>query len=479
MQSKKAPLTISRRQALVGAGSVMFAASAAGMFACSKTPEAPDLLVQDSLISDDNFIDMMAYEAVDVDAMLENTYHLPLGSVLFATSENYGAVLSQNDVAVPISQIGLLNLKSGDYSVIHKTPTSAQGYEFMDVRTSDDLMVWTELNFHTSEWALFAQNHNAGQALGEITKLDQGDKNTLIPNFAVWRHQVYWQRMPNPNGDHKTQDSILFMWSINDANAKEIWRSSGHFATPPTLSKDFLVITPRVLNQQGTHYGVTGINCVSNKMFDQFVLPKSVKPSTATYLDGNFAISNEASYGFGGLLGSMGTFLGRGGKQFLACTREPYATAVQTGNRICIKNRGSMLIFNPQNESFYRLPATNNSMEWGDFPAAEGLCNKLFVYATTKDPQTGLPAEVTVRSFVFPEAGAQSEDGKSDKEPAQIYHQAPITVVNPDGTQTTINPEMDAFVVKDPSAIPDDSENTTTPESEAETSSTNETEPAQ
>lgn len=442
---------ISRRSIIVGAGaSALLAGSGAiGLVACNKTKHEDASDASANLIDKDNFENMMKYDIASVDAVLEHEYELPLGSRVHVSANRFGAVITRNEEAIPLSFLGLFDFQTGSYHKTHEEASSQEGnFTLFDMRASDDMLAWLELDFDTQDWVLYTQNHSNGKRTGKVLKLDAGTKDITPPAFSIWRHKVYWQVIPSADGAKKSNNSLLYVWEDGKSSGVEIWKSYGHFATPPAISGDTLVICPRLQLENSKLYAPTAINCANDQMFDQYKMPGGVSPSMASYLDKKFALAIEASYGFGGLLGSMGTYFGREGTRFLGCSREPYAQAVQVGERYCIKNRGSMLVFHPDAKSYYRLPAVNNSTDWGDFPANEGLSHKLVVYATVKDAQSGLPSHVALRIYSFPKNTGEARQ-HTDRENHQVYEQAPITVVNPDGSQTTINPGNEAFTIHD------------------------------
>ena len=442
---------LTRRSLVVGASLSALAAGSGvvGLVACSKHKDKEEASTQGQIIEKDNFENMMEYETVSPDAILEHEYELPLGSRVHLSADRYAAIITRNEKAVPLSSLALFDFQTGSYHITHKEAASKDGnYTLFDMRASDDMVVWLELDFDTQNWALYTQTHASGRPTGEVLKLDAGSSDFNPPDFTVWRHKVYWQISPNAEGPKKSENSLLYCWELGQAAGTELWRSYGRFATIPVISKDSLVICPRLQTEGSKLYAPTAINCSNNQMFDQLQMPGGVSPSMTNYVTDRFAIAIEASYNFGGLLGTMGTYFGREGFKFIGCGREPYAQPVQVGSRLCIKNRGSLLIFDPDSKSYYRLPATNNSTDWGDFPASEGSDDKLITYATVKNAQTGLPSHVSLRVYKLPNS-AQARREDKPQENQRVYEQAPITVVNPDGSQTTINPGTDAFMVQD------------------------------
>lgn len=402
--------SLTRRQIMKGAGAgaaASFAGSVAAFLSSCKKAVDDEASSQNTpaVIDESNYIDLMKFESRDPDINLLHTYHLPKGSVLHVSTPKQAAVLCRNDDSLVLSHAGIFSFSSGKYHTVIDKPTTSKekgAYSIYDVRCSDHLIVWSEVDYDTNAWELYCATLGDDLKASNTINLDSGDSSYLPADFETYGNHVYWQRCPNPSKDKKTEHSFLFRWTLGDNNGVKLIESPGIFATAPTISKDRITVTPRVNQEQGVYYGISVLNADTGELVTSMTMPKTVKPYAAVYADGRFGICIEASYNFGGLLGHLGTYLGHAQEKFYACMREPYTAPLVVSGRIVLKNRGSFLVFDRTDNTFFRLPATNNSLDWGDFNAQVGDADHLIVYATTKNPKTGEPSEVTVRVFEIP-----------------------------------------------------------------------------
>jgi hypothetical protein len=58
-------------------------------------------------------------------------------------------------------------------------------------------------------------------------------------------------------------------------------------------------------------------------------------------------------------------------------------------------------VIDTQQETYSILGATNRCLDYGEYPASEGICSTFVTFATVKDSATGHPSAVTVRSFAL------------------------------------------------------------------------------
>ncbi len=54
---------------------------------------------------------------------------------------------------------------------------------------------------------------------------------------------------------------------------------------------------------------------------------------------------------------------------------------------------------NTADETFSILSSADRSVDYGEFPARVGECDVFVTFATVKDPDTGYPSKVVVRTF--------------------------------------------------------------------------------
>ena len=160
-------------------------------------------------------------------------------------------------------------------------------------------------------------------------------------------------------------------------------------------------VPPRVRASEGTYYGVTAYSLSDDlkTKVDQLVMPASVRPFRAARVGDRFLVSVEASYSSGGLLGKMGTYMGTSSAGFTKLDREPSECGCGKDDVFVIKSNASYLVVDLAKKTYSALSAMDRSVDYGEFPARAGECDQFVTFSTVKDPDTGYPASVAVRTF--------------------------------------------------------------------------------
>ena len=393
---------VSRRSFVVGsalaAGAAMASISLAG---CSsddggkpKQTGEPQVITDDSKIV--NVIE--EYESADPSIAAQFAWDLPLGTVPFHCEGAWAALLQAPESARAVNTLGIISLASGARPTLVEKPTQGDAFGFHDVRCSEGAFAWVEMNYRTGDWVLVGQQLVNGQLAGEPVKLDSGNADWEPPRLAASGVAVIWQRMPFASGAKRSEFSHCYRWSVGDEEGKDLYESQGRFATWPRISNGVLTIAPRVRVDEGQFYGLTAIDLADGSQLDQLVMPETVSPFEAVYMDGTFAFSVEANYNSGGSLGKMGTFIGREGGPYVFLSREPLACVTGKGSRYVIKAQSSHFIVDTEAQTYAVLVAPDKSLDYGDYPASEGVTDRLVTYATVRG-DTGLPAAVRMRVF--------------------------------------------------------------------------------
>ena len=365
-----------------------------GQAAPTGTPQVVEDDSQATYVSDEFGTDAKVPEA-------SSTWTLPLGSVPFHSEGAYMALMQLSDTAATANKLGVMSLSSGTASTLLEAPSQGSRYEFFDVRCGESVFAWVEVNYSDRSWKLMAQPFSAGSLSGSPVQLDAGDSNYDPPKFAVRGASVVWQFMPSTSGGRTTEHSFCRMWTAGDDEGVQIWDSPGRFGAAPRISGGILTITPRVREDEGQFYGMTAVDLTDadRAQVDQLVLPQSVHPLEATYMGDRFAFCIEASYEGRGLLGQMGTFIGSEGGPYLVLSSEPLACVAGKGSRYFVKSQGSHVYIDAEAQQRGRLSSPNRALSYGDYPASEGVTDRFVTYATVRDEETGMPANVTVRLF--------------------------------------------------------------------------------
>ena len=396
---------LTRRSFLKGSAAAGIAAAAVTILpGCANSASQADAVPDPTVIPEEDGIDALeSFTYKDLAFTPGQTIELPLGSVLLPAEGNWIPVMSAGSSAMPMVKGAVLSLASGMLlDVVPQTLTVSPTNVIYDVRCSDDAYAWVELDMITRDWTLYGSRFSAGSLMGTTSMLAQGDKDWDPPAFCCTGSRVLWQVQPSLSGDKTSETSYAYLWNVGSSDAEAVVESHGRFATAPVPSGNTVTLTPRVRGDEGVFYGVTCYSLTDKlaTVIDQLVLPESVRPMSASRVGDRFVVSVEASYGSGGLLGEMGTFITGDNGKFVCMWREPAEGACGRGNTFIVKSRASYYTLNVRNRTYSFLPAIDRSVDYGEFPARMGEVIDTFVtYATVKDEKTGYPSRVIVRTF--------------------------------------------------------------------------------
>jgi hypothetical protein len=351
----------------------------------------------DILSSDDG------YKEVELPLEEQHRWTLPLGTVLRPAQGIWVPALTPGSTALPALKASTLNTETGVFRDLLTTLMMGDDPNtcLYDIRCSDKVFAWIEMDFLKRSWTLFAQEFAEGDPWGTAVKLWEGNRDWDPPHFVVAGNAVVWQVMPSLSGAKTTELSHCYLWRLGQADAQAVVKSPGRFAAPPAVSAGTITLCPRVKADKGIFYGITAYDLSDDMatIVDQLVMPQSVRPFRAVRMGERFAFSVEANSSTGGLLGSMGTYFGTGTGPFITLAREPAAQIAGTGERCIVKCRASYFVIDVEREEFSILPATNRCVDYGEFPASEGETSQFVTFATVKDEEAGYPSAVIARSF--------------------------------------------------------------------------------
>ena len=380
------------------------AASAATLLAgCSKkTGTSDDAAGEPQVIKDDSKIVSITeeYEAVDIDLKPTASWTLPLGTLLYYCDGGYAAAMMAPASALHANTLGVFNMGDGSLTPLIDDPVAGSGYAFYDVRATDSVFAWVEMNYANSSWKLYAQTLSGAALTGNAVELDRGGEDYDPPLFTAFDSSVIWYKMPSTGGNKTGSDSYCYRRSLDESKAEAIWKSTGRFASAPRVSDGILTISPRVRNDEGVYYGMTAIDLTdgNNTKRAQLVLPSSVSPFEAVYMGDTFVFSIEATYAGVGGLGNMGTYIGNEGGPYQFLSREPLACAAGRKGKYLVKVQASHFLIDTSAKTYGSLLSPDRALEYGDYPATAGKSNTFLTYATVRNSQ-GIPETVTVRLF--------------------------------------------------------------------------------
>ena len=170
---------VSRRKFLygaagVGAVAVVGAGVAVVRSRTDSSNEVDTLEVPESALTTLN--DMEVVDDYQQRVMLQATYELPYGTLLWANGDDVAACLLPTETGSPLTKVGILNLVSGYLAeVLERAVGAAEGFEIYDVRACTYGMVWTEANVLDGTWRIYSA-HLADLQMGEPKLADEGDE---------------------------------------------------------------------------------------------------------------------------------------------------------------------------------------------------------------------------------------------------------------------------------------------------------------
>ena len=367
--------------------------------------EASDPVVVDERSATSVLAEDSPYSETEVAFQERGSWELAVGTVLRPAAGVWHAAIAPGSTAIPVVKAVAFSKSTGTLNDVVTTLISGDdpNMSIYDVRCSDDVYAWVEMDMLKRNWTLFAQRFSDGSVSGNVATLWQGDADWDPPLFAVRNDAVVWQVMPSLSGTKSREHSFCYLWHVGDRDAQAVVESPGRFAAPPAVSGSTLTLAPRVRADEGVYYGITAYAFKDDlaTVVDQLVLPQSVRPFRAVRMGDSFAFSIEANYSSGGLLGQMGTYIGTSEGPFVTLAREPAAQVAGKGNRYIIKSRASYFVLDLAKETYSILGATNRCVDYGEFPASEGTTSDFLTFATVKDAKTGYPSTVAVRHFAL------------------------------------------------------------------------------
>ncbi len=328
------------------------------------------------------------------------SWSLPLGCVLRPSEGAWKPYTMPSETAGAMTSAGVFSVSSGTNTVLLSAAQSGGNYVIYDVQCSDSVFAWVELDVVTRSWKLLAATFtDAG--LATPASLWEADSEYDPPLMCCSENSVIWLVMPATSGSHTTEDSSCYLWKAGSTEASQVVRSRGRFGAAPTVCDGIVTLVPRVRVSEGRYYGITAYSLSSelSEQVAQLVLPASIVPLSAIYMNSTFVFSIEKNYSSGGLLGNMGTYIGTGEGSFIALPREPAAVVAGKDGVYLVKTRASHLIVDTNAQTYATLSAPNRALDFGDYPASMGTTSTFVTFATVKDEETGYPSSVNVRAW--------------------------------------------------------------------------------
>lgn len=381
--------------AVVGAGSMV------GLSACGKSSsnDAPDVLT----VADSSVVTLDSFASID-DA--EGYYKLvergtfDAGTMMYTTGSKLAAALCAGKTASPLTTVSLVTLATGKMTKALEAAVQGDGgYSIYAVRASDQLLAWVESNYLTGDWSVYVATIDASSLkLGQSVQVDSGTSDYDTPELEVIGTTAYWIVQPAEGGSHTSEDSVLKA-SASGSRGSTILTSHGRFNGGLSASGEVLCAMPRA-DASGVYYQLTAIQSGTGSVVAKQVLPRSFKPATAIYLDGQFAFSIAASYDYGGGIARVGTYYPIGNDQYLRLARQPVTAPGLCQGWLFCKSGSRTVFVDCKNRRYFTVDAPGGTETYGDYPVCVGKTDTVYNYATiAKSTTEGTTRTVTLRAI--------------------------------------------------------------------------------
>ena len=394
---------ISRRTMIKGTAATAAVVAGASMLSgCEKDVVDPQL--QPVYVPDTDGINMLEnFSEAELPFGASEQWSAPLGTILLPTHTDQIPCIASGNTPSHMTKATLMSTKTHKMiDVVSEVMENNPNWVIYTSACSTQIYAWVELNMLDYSWKLYAVSLDDIDSKKK-SLLWSADGNYDPPSIVCIDRRAYWQVMPSLKGKKTKDSSYCYTWSLGDTDAVAAVESKGRFASPIEVSGDYIIMTPRQEVDKGSvFYAITVYPIKDNlqKVYDKLILPASVAPLYATYIEDQFVFSIEANYDERGLLGKMGTFIGNKNSGFYYLNREPYARVTGNGKGIYfIKSRSSYLVFDIPNKTYSTLDSIDRCVDYGEYPATSGQSARFITFATVKSEETGYPHEVIVRYF--------------------------------------------------------------------------------
>lgn len=376
-------LSITRRQLLIGAlgiGAVVVAGAAASAVSNEKKADSE---VDALAVNKESVFSISDCTVLDSAPLsLAGEFKMPYGTLVWANSETYAACLLPTENSSPLTQVAVLSLSSGQYTVVLDGPHSSErGFDIYDVRCNDQGIVWIESNCYTGEWRVFQATLSRGVA-GDAKQVDSGNGDWDVPSITVAKSRAFWQVMPSTSGNATSEPSALKSAAFGSSDVRVDWQSNGRMSTSPYSTGDAICISPR-LQASSSYSQLTLIDAESGAMRESLTLPASMRPLEAAYVNGRFSFTFDSIYTYGEGLASLGTYApvsNDTGGQWFCFDRNPLCAPAWCGGNLVVKSTRTVVGVNLSTREMFSLDCPDDCDNYGDFLASQGDVNSLVTY---------------------------------------------------------------------------------------------------
>ena len=315
---------------------------------------------------------------------IETVCSLAAGTLLGGTGTGVCAAIRPAETADPLNKLALLGLDSGNVKTVRgKAVGHDEGFEFLSASASDEMLVWVESNYLTSDWRVYcASVDEKALSISGAILLDEGDSDYDAPAVEAVGSTAYWIVQPSEDGSKTTEDSHLKASATGSPIV--VHTSHGRFCGGLSSSAGILCAMPRV-DTSGVYYQLTAFEASSGSIVASQAMPASYRPAAAIYMDGRFAFTIEASYDYGGGISQVGTYWPLGDGTWLRLAKTPLAAPGLCRGWLYAKSGSRTVLIDLDSRAYITVDAPEGSEDWGDYPIAVGERNRIYLYATVEN----------------------------------------------------------------------------------------------
>ena len=409
-------IVLTRRNLLFGAlGVGVLAAAGVGAKTITDNAKAQDevavLKVSKADVTESTSMTDMGYQN---QLYLSGSAKLPYGTLIWASNDDYAALLIPTQQGQPLTQIGLLRLSSGYwFTILEQALGLEQGFEVYDVRVSDQGIVWTEVDILQGVWRIYGAPL-VDAVISNPLLLEEGDADWETPSIAICGLRAFWQVLPNLKGSKSREASTLRTCLVNSQSSLEtVLESNGRMRTPIYALDDSIVVTPRA-NTEGVNYELTLVDAETLMVSDSVVLPQSMKPLEAGYGKNGFTFSFEGIYNYGDGISNLGTYTPKVDVRFanhsnvpwFHFNRTPSAPPCWCGDYFVVKSSKSVVCCNLEQNSYFIFDVESGCADYGDYLASTGVRQRIVTYTNINDNAINGSSETYCSARIWTAPGA-------------------------------------------------------------------------
>ena len=382
---------ISRRGFLYGAAAVGAAAAvAAGVALTNRQDEDEDEIITLE-VPEDRVFTLEDCTEIDpaVAFKLLGDFTLPYGSLVWANEDSVAACLLPTDTPSPLTQMAILDLDTGEYSVpLEASVGAGEGFEIYDVRATSAGMVWTEANIFEGRWRVYSARLDETRTLGTPALLDEGDQSHETPSLAAVGDSAYWQVMPHiENENARTEPFVVKQARFGSSESTTVHKSVGRSTAPLYACSDGVATAPRI-GSGARYWELVHVLESTGEADATITLPNGMQPSAVGFGVTGFAFCFDSIYDYGDGISNLGTYTpstAEGNPEdstWFRFGRTPFASPAWCGQQwLLVKSTQSVCAIDMQAREYCALDVDDASDDWGDYLATSGVHNTFVTFS--------------------------------------------------------------------------------------------------